>query len=264
MYNKEYSIGIFDSGLGGTTVLKEIVKLLPNENIIYFADRKNAPYGSKTADEVRSFSKIIVDFLIEKKCKIIVIACNTSSIASIKFLKETYKDISILGIINAGVSEAVKNTKNNNIAVFATEFTVNSNAYKNEINQNIKADVFEISCPEFVPLIEEGLHRKKITEDIIQDYTKKIPKNSDTLVLGCTHYPLIKDIIEKYYNGYIVDPANKLAIQTKDKLKELNLLNNVKKYGEIKFYINGNLDNFKSVAEQFLQFEINQIERIDI
>lgn len=263
MHNKKCSIGIFDSGLGGTTVLKELIKILPNENFIYYGDSKNAPYGVKTKDEIQSFGNNIVRFLLAKECKLIVIACNTSAVASLDFLKEKYKDLKFLSIIEAGAVSAARATKNNKIAVFATDFTVKSNAYKEAISKLLnETEMTQVACPEFVTIIEVGRQNTEEAELAVKKYTDRIPSDYDTLVLGCTHFPIIKNKIEKYFKASIVDPAYELALNTKKSLEENNLLNRSNEKGKIHFYVSGDVESFKKTAEEFLEMKIEAIEKV--
>lgn len=256
---KKYSrIGIFDSGLGGTTVLKELSRILPNEDYIYYGDSKNAPYGiGKSKEELQLLCKKIVDFLISNECKAIVVACNTATIATLDYLKKIFS-IPIIGIIDSGAKLGVENTKNKKISVFSTEFTAKSNAYKNAIlaiDETIK--VSQIPCIEFASMIEKGWKTFKNNDEIVLKYIKKIPPETDTLILGCTHYPIIRNEIKKYIPEItIVDPAVKLAEDLKETLENLNILNDKKEKGEVVFFITGELDKFKPTAEKFLETDI--------
>ena len=181
-----YKIGIFDSGVGGLTVLKEIQNLNKNLEIIYYADTKNSPYGNKTLEEVKSFCKNITQFFIDNHVDLIVIACNTATIASIDFLR-TLTNIPIIGVINPGASNAISLTKNNKIGVLATPLTVKSNAYKNEIsafNKNI--DIFQKGCKDLCPMIENGWETFSNRKKILKSYIDELPSDIDTLILGST------------------------------------------------------------------------------
>lgn len=256
-----YKIGIFDSGVGGLTVLKEIQALNKKLEIIYYADTKNSPYGDKTLKEVQIFCKNIVQFFIDNHVDLIVIACNTATIASIDLLK-TLTNIPIIGVINPGVANAVNVTKNNKIGVLATPLTVKLNAYKNEIsilNKNI--NVFQKGCKELCPMIENGWETFSNRKDILKSYIDELPSDIDTLILGCTHYPLITKDIKEIFNGIIINPAKNTSIQVNE---QLNLIRTSPFYSKERtdFFISGEIKEFKSIAEQFLNEKISTIFRL--
>ena len=257
MNKKNCKIGVFDSGLGGVTVLKSLLKDLPYEEYIYYGDSGNAPYGSgKTKEEIQNLCAKIMDFLIENNCKVVVIACNTATVAALEYLKEKYS-IPIIGIIDSGAKIAVQNSSLKKVAVFSTEFTANSNAYKNTIQKYDRDfEVTQVACIEFCPMIEKGWETFQDNQEILEKYINKIPTDVDALVLGCTHYPIIKDYIEKKFNKVILDPAVELSFELKELLKKLDIVNdnNVKK--KPVFFTTGELDKFKPTAEKFLGEEI--------
>lgn len=238
-------IGIFDSGFGGITILKQLLKLLPNENYIYFGDNANIPYGDKTQKEIVKLSSKAADFLIKKECKILIIACNTISASSFEILKEKY-NIPIIEVISNACIDAINTTKNGNISIMATEFTVRSKIYIKKIkeyNKNIK--IKQISCKKLCPMIENNWESYDNRFEILKNYIKKIDSNSDSLLLACTHYPLIiKDIkkilkqnISKKNNiKNIIEPSYRTALSVKKYLKNNNLLNNINN-------LNDNLNN---------------------
>jgi len=267
MNNNNAPIGIFDSGFGGLTVMSAVTKLMPKENIIYFGDTAHVPYGSKSKDVVTNFALNISKFLVRNKVKLIVVACNTASAFSLTALKKNI-DIPIIGVIKAGSKTAALNTKNNKIAVIGTEGTIKSNAYAKEIkkiNKNIK--VFSQACPLFVPLVEEGWFKTKITDDIIKFYLKNIVnKKIDTIILGCTHYPLIKQSIQKNIgnNIKIVDSANAVACEVKELLNKNNLSNNSKTVGKYSFYVSDSPDKFKKIGSKFFCKKIKTVKKMEI
>ncbi len=224
-------IGIFDSGIGGITILNEIRKLLPNENIIYYADSKNNPYGPKTDKELLKITNNIVNYLINKNCKIIVIACNTATTRCIKSLRENYPNISFIGTEPAIKLACDNNHKN--ILVLATHATINSISVQKLITNNKKenqtiylqdseglANAIEMSNSELI---------SKLLDEFLIPYQNK---NIDSIVLGCTHYPYVNKQISAYFNNAtIYDSSIGVAKETKRKLKELNLLNNSKEKG---------------------------------
>jgi glutamate racemase len=192
-------IGIFDSGIGGLTVLKSLIKFFPNENFVYLGDTARVPYGTKSAETVIRYSKENTDFLISQGVKAIVVACNTASAVALDELKKTY-ELPILGVVEPSVKEAYKKSKAKKIGIIGTKRTISSRAYENAlltISNNIKT--VSTYCPLFVPLVEEGLFTGKIVDEAVRLYLKNIKKSKiDTLILGCTHYPLLKSAISKF------------------------------------------------------------------
>lgn len=251
---KYQKIGIFDSGLGGTTVLKELIKELPHEKILYYGDSGNAPYGvGKTKEEIQILCENIVKFFIRNECKIILVACNTAVVAALDYLKERYKTIPIIGIVESGVELALENTKNGKIGVFSTKFTKDSNAYKNEIiKTDERCSVTQVACIEFAEMIEKGWENYPNREKLLEKYISELPNDVDTLILGCTHYPLIKEEIKEIFKSNILDPALKMVQNTKKKLEELELLNDDNILKEPTFFITGELENFIPTAQKFL------------
>ena len=191
-------IGVFDSGVGGLTVVRELVKALPSEDVLYFGDTARVPYGTKSKQSVVKFSGEIVDFLIKKNVKMILVACNTASAVALESLRKKTK-IPVIGVIDSGAFAAVSASKNKRIGVIGTTATVKSCAYKTAVGRYFKnAAVVQKACPLFVPLVEEGWVKKRITEDIAREYLAHLKKTGcDTVILGCTHYPLIKNVIKK-------------------------------------------------------------------
>lgn len=252
-------IGIFDSGVGGITVFKRIVEELPNEEIIYYGDTLFSPYGEKSKEEIEERCVRISNFLIEKGCKIIVIACNTATVAAIQKLKQIIK-IPVIGIINPGAYAAVNTTQNKRIGVIATPFTVKSLAYTKEIKEiDCKIEVFEAGCKLFCPMIEKGWHNFEDRFELIVEYLLPLPKDIDTLVLGCTHYPIVLEDIKKYFKGRIVDPAFEVTKEVKRKLEVGLLINNGNKKADVEFYVSGDKEQFKKVIESILGYKVEKI-----
>lgn len=255
-------IGVFDSGFGGITVLKELLKLMPNENYIYLGDNKNIPYGDKSKKEIVELSLKMAEFLINKNCKILVIACNTISASSYKILKEKY-NIPIIEVISNACKDAINKTENNNISIMATDFTVKSKIYLKKIkeyNKDIK--IKQIACKKLCPIIENNWQNYEDRFEILNDYIKNIDLHSDTLILACTHYPLIikdiKKVLKQNKNNIknIVDASHKTALSVKKYLKENNLLNEGKRN---KFIIYATL-NDKNKAQNLLNIFLNNKE----
>ena len=260
------SIGVFDSGIGGLTVLKEIRKVLPNEKIFYFGDTARGPYGEKTKELITRYSKEIVEFLLDKEVSAIVVACNTATALALEELRKTFK-IPIIGVIKAGAKTAINTTKSGNIGVIGTKATVNSKRYEEEIkklSENVK--VIAKACPLFVPAVEEGILDGKLVDQIIKTYLDDFEKEIDTLILGCTHYPLLKSAIGKIYtNLNIVDPARETALDLKEILEEKNLLkNDATKNREVKYYVTDGKDKFKEIGIMFLDENIEKVELVKL
>lgn len=262
---KNKPIGIFDSGFGGLTVMSSINKMLPRENIIYFGDTAHVPYGSKSKDTVIKFSKDIASFLTEHGIKMLVIACNTASAFALPALKKTLP-IPVIGVIEPGAKAAVSTTKNKKIGIIGTEGTINSKSYPKAINKKSKYTVYQQACPLFVPLVEEGWHTGKITDDIVKYYLKPLMgKNIDTLVLGCTHYPLLKKTLRKNTgNINLIDSAQATAAEVKKILSEKDLLADKKSKGKLIFYVSDNPQKFQKIGSKFFSKKISNTKKIDL
>ena len=260
------SIGVFDSGIGGLTVLKEIRKVLPDEKIYYLGDTARVPYGEKTKELIIRYSKEIVEFLLEKNVSAIVVACNTATALALKELKETFK-IPIIGVIEAGARTAIEATKNAKIGVIGTKATIQSGKYEEEIKLfNKKVKVLQKACPLFVPAVEEGILSGKLVNQIIKTYLDDFKGKVDTLILGCTHYPLLKDAISKIYPDIkIVDPAKETALDLKEILEQNEFLkNDAKKDEEVKYYVTDGQEKFKEIGIMFLEEDIPKVELVKL
>ena len=260
------SIGVFDSGIGGLTVLKEIRKVLPDEKIYYLGDTARVPYGEKTKELIIRYSKEIVEFLLEKNVSAIVVACNTATALALKELKETFK-IPIIGVIEAGARTAIEATKNGKIGVIGTKATIQSGKYEEEIKLfNKKVEVLQKACPLFVPAVEEGILSGKLVNQIIKTYLEDFKRKVYTLILACTHYPLLKDAIRKIYPDIkIVDPAYKTASDLKEILEQNEFLkNDAKKDEEVKYYVTDGQEKFKEIGIMFLEEDIPKVELVKL
>lgn len=264
-------IGIFDSGVGGLTVLKEVSKLLPNENIIYLGDTARVPYGIRSSETVKRYAFECVNFLMTKDIKILVVACNTVSATALSEIKKIV-NVPVIGVIEPGAMSAVRITKNKKIGVIGTEATIKSNTYTKAIKFfDNEVEVFGLACPLLVPLVEEGWTKGIIAQLIIEKYLNNIlDKEIDTLVLGCTHYPLLKDTIQKVMKGIsLVDSAIETAKVVRDSLmgQESGVKNQGSRIrgqepGRMKFYVTDSVERFVSVGERFLQRKIDDIEKV--
>ncbi|MBU0998088.1 glutamate racemase [Patescibacteria group bacterium] len=224
-------IGVFDSGLGGLTVVKEIKKILPNEKIVYLGDTARVPYGTRSKETIIKFAIEDVNFLLKKNVKCIVIACNSVSSVAVPTLKKQFK-VPIIDVITPTCEFIAKNKNIKKVGIIGTSATVKSNTYKNTINKlNKKIKVFQNEAPLLVPLVEEGENKSSFTYQIVQKYLKPlIDKNVDMLILGCTHYPVLLPIFRKILGNKIeiIDPARCVSKYLKKYLKEKNLLNDGK------------------------------------
>ena len=264
---KSAPIGVFDSGIGGLTVAKELIHTLPNENIIYLGDTARVPYGTKSGRTVIIYSHRNTEFLVSKGIKLLVVACNTASSVSIPSLKDEF-DIPVIGVIEPGARKAVSVTKTNKIGVIGTPSTINSSAYMKAIHAlNPDIEVVAKACPLFVPLADEGWVEGDLVEKIVEQYLGEIKQSGiDTLVLGCTHYPLLKHTIQKIMGDEItlVDSAEETASEIKAILTKKELLNDGKSKLEKEFFLTDVSDTFISVAGRFLGEKIDKIEMVDI
>jgi glutamate racemase len=259
-------IGIFDSGVGGLTVLKEIEKILPCENIIYFGDTARVPYGNKSKSTIVKFSTENILFLLKRKVKMVVVACNTSSALALDYLKGVFS-IPIIGVIEAGVDQALKVSAGTRIGVIGTKSTIESKSYQRHIvKANSQAVVSVRSCPLFVPLVEEGIFKGKIADETISMYLADFRKQKiDTLILGCTHYPLLKLEIGNYLKGVvIVDSAQAVAYHAKKVLIANNLLNKSKERAKEEFFVSDEPEGFIKLARLFLKRKIPKPKIINV
>ena len=245
-------IGIFDSGVGGLTVSKEVAIKMPFNDIIYFGDSIHLPYGNKSIQNILTYSRNNVQFLIEKKCQIIVVACNTSTAVAIEILKKEFHPLPIFGVIEGGVREALKKSKSLKIGVLGTLRTIKSSSYKNKILQySPQAKVYEVASPLLVPIIEEGFKHKAITIAIIKSYLEAIVLKIDSLILGCTHYPLIKKLIKTTYPELqIIDSAKATSSFLAKKIPPANPRNR-----KIEIITNDDNEVFRRIAKKIFPKE---------
>ena len=262
-------VGVFDSGVGGLTVAREIMRHLPNENIIYFGDTARVPYGSKSKDNIIRYSRQIVNFLKTQGVKAIVIACNTASALALDVVREE-NDIPIIGVIEPGARAALGVTESKKIGVIGTEATIRSRMY-DQIIQGLDAQATVIgkACPLFVPLVEEGFAKHHVTEEVIDYYLSSFLKTEiDSLILGCTHYPLLRSRIREYVGEKItlVNPAYETAMDLKKLLQEMQIDNPdvADEYASYKFYVSDAADKFKQFANSILPYDIETIQQINI
>ncbi len=270
MTNKNAPVGVFDSGVGGLTVMREIMRQTPNEKIIYFGDTARVPYGSKSRDTVTKYSRQIVRFLQSKEVKAIVVACNTASAYALEEIeKET--DIPIIGVVKPGAKVAAAVTANGRVGVIGTEGTISSGIYSEYIKKiNPAASVIGKACPLFVPLVEEGLWQDPVTDDIAGRYLEElIDTGIDTLILGCTHYPLIRSTVGRLMGDGVtlVNPAYETARELKELLEEKNMLSDARaKLGDerYRFYVSDAAEKFKRFANSIIKYGILSAKIVNI
>jgi glutamate racemase len=265
--NKTNPIGIFDSGIGGLTVVKSILRLMPNENIVYFGDTARVPYGSKSNETVIEYSLQAANFLLRKNIKLLVVACNTASAVALKDLKK-FLTIPVIGMIEPGAKMAVQESRNGLIGVIGTRATISNRAYANELKKiSPRTKVYERACPLFVPLAEEGWLGHKVTEMIAKEYLKELKeKNIDSLILGCTHYPILQDIIQKVIgkNVKLIDSGTPAAHLVEDYLNGRQLRNQSVHQGISEFYVSDVPVKFREIAEKFLGKKIIHLHKVEL
>jgi glutamate racemase len=258
-------IGIFDSGVGGLTVLKEIIRLLPGESIIYLGDTARVPYGIRSSETVIRYSFENTSFLCSKDIKLLVIACNTASSTGLDAIKKNVP-IPVIGVIEPGAKAAVRATVNRKIGVIGTEATIRSSAYTKAIKSiDAGVDVFGCACPMFVPLVEEGWIEGDISTMIAGRYLEGLKdKGIDTIVLGCTHYPLLKKVIAEVMGKgvMLIDSAVETSVEIKTVLSALELDNEQKSPPAREFFVTDSPERFLKVGETFLGQKIENIEKI--
>ncbi len=270
LLRKEAPIGVFDSGVGGLTVAREIMRQIPNERIIYFGDTARVPYGSKSKETVTRFSGQIVRFLRTFQVKTIVVACNTASAYALDEL-EKEADIPIIGVLKPGAKAAMEATGNGRIGVIATEATIGSGMYYQYIKElNDKVTIYGKACPLFVPLIEEGLWEDPVTDEIARRYlTELIDIDIDTLILGCTHYPLIRSTLGRIAGGNVtlVNPAYETAKELKEMLGQMDLLNEEEPglgSNRYQFYVSDMAEKFVRFANSIIKYGILSAKMVNI
>ncbi len=268
--DKNAPIGVFDSGVGGLTVAREIMRQIPDERIVYFGDTARVPYGSKSRDTVIRYSRQIIRFLLTRNVKAIVIACNTASAYALDTVEKEL-DIPVIGVVRPGAKAAVESTRNGKIGVIGTEGTVGSGIYIEEISK-MKPDCEVIlkACPLFVPLVEEGLLHDSVTDEIASRYLSELKGHFiDTLVLGCTHYPLLRSTLHRVMGDdvVLVNPAYETAVELKRLLIENGMCRDKDapydgdKY---EFYVSDLAEKFTDFATSILPDEVKETRKVDI
>lgn len=261
-------IGVFDSGLGGLTAVSEIIKLLPNEDIVYLGDTARVPYGTRSKETIARFALEDTDFLLKNDVKCIVVACNTVSSVAISEVKK-HSPVPVFGVIKPAAKKTVSKSTNKRVGVIGTRATIASKAYEKAIKRmDKKFKVFSKSAPLLVPFIEEGNIKGKIIEDVCKLYLDSFKKNKiDSLIMGCTHYPIIEGIIAKIVGDKValINPGKEVAYDVKDYLTDNKLINGKKSIGVRKYFVTDLTDRFIKVAEMFLGGKIKgRIEKVNL
>lgn len=262
---EDYPIGMFDSGLGGLTVMQQLVRKLPHEHVVYFGDTARLPYGAKSPETIVRYSIENTVFLLQKNIKVLVVACNTASAHALDKLQQIFS-IPVTGVIEPGADSAVKTTVNGRIGVLGTKGTIGSQCYEKAILKKApKAQVFSMPCPLFVPLVEEDCVDHPATRLIVEEYLKPLKEQKiDTLLLGCTHYPLLKELIQKELGDKvsIVDSAVSCA----ENVSELLLSHGMKKSQETlpqyRYFVSDDPKKFQMLGSLFLGQSIHDVESI--
>ena len=264
----EQAIGVFDSGLGGISVVRAIIDLLPHEHLVYFGDTARVPYGSKSEETVIRFAHQISSFLREKQVKMIVVACNTASAVALQSLQQSF-NIPIVGGIEPGSEAAVRNSKHKRIGVIGTASTIRSGAYRTAIRAlDPEMEVTDQSCPLLVPLVEEDWPHDGVVKQVLESYLDsfKIQK-PDSLILGCTHYPYLKSIIQQVIGPSVrlVDSGEETATRVQKVLKEMGLLNHGNgDPGRHKFYVSDFPQKFEETASRFLGRPLDKLFKVEL
>jgi len=258
------SIGVFDSGVGGLTVVKELIRQLPFEDIVYFGDTARVPYGIKSKETIIRFSIENILFLLKQDVKLICVACNTVSSVALPVIRHHFR-VPIVGVLTPGVREAVYATQNRRIGVIGTNSTIRSRAYENEIKQlNSLIKVTALACPLFVPFVEEGWLSGNVVLEVARTYLKPLKSAGvDTVILGCTHYPLLKSVIKEVLGEKVklIDSARQVGMEVKKILSVEGLLNKERR-GRHKFYVSDNPEWFTGLAERFLGQKVKDVSKL--
>lgn len=266
--NKDSAIGIFDSGIGGLTVLKEIRKALPSENLVYLGDTARVPYGTKSPETVRRYTTQNTLFFLERGVKAIVIACNTATAFGLDFVKTHFR-VPVLGVIEPGAQGAVKATRSGRIGVIGTAGTIGSKAYERAVKKlSPQADIVAKACPLLVGLVESGFFSGAVVEPVLESYLAEFKKAGapDTLILGCTHYPLLKKAIGDFLGPQtiLVDSAEQTALALVATLKQEGLLTSRSGPGLTEFWGTDSPETMKKLGQIFLGTEIAEVRKAEI
>ena len=261
-------IGVFDSGLGGLTAVKQIMKELPKESIVYFGDTGRVPYGSRSEETIIKYSQSDVNFLLSKNVKVIVVACGTVSSVALPFISDSVS-VPLMGVVNAASDAAISATKNGKVGIIGTAGTIKSGAYKRYIERKNKSiSTFSKACPLFVPLVEAGHFDTDVAKLVVCEYLEEIKKSGvDTLILGCTHYPLLKKTISEFMGSGVtlIDAGAEVAKCLKRALEDGDMCAEEPDENQYSYYVSDNVDGFETLGGIFLEQTIcGKVEKIDI
>lgn len=264
---KTCPIGIFDSGVGGLTVVKSLLEQLPAESFIYFGDTANVPYGSKSKEQLFNYAHKIISFLMKQGVKAIIVACGTHSSVTLPEVRRQYS-LPLLGVVKAGSRSAVKSSKNGKIGIAATQATVNSLAYTREIKKMYPDfEVCEIACPRFVPLVESGrLNGEEVRKAVREYIGPLLERGIDTLVLGCTHYPFLVPAIKEFAGKdiIIVDPSCETIAEIHEVLSQTGMINDDSSRTFHRFYVSGNDDSFYKVGKSLMGDILEKVHKVNL
>jgi|ADurb_Cas_02_Slu_FD_contig_81_872279_length_6941_multi_2_in_0_out_0_3 glutamate racemase len=259
------AIGVFDSGIGGLTVVRSLMERLPFENIVYFGDTARVPYGIKSVETINRYALQITEFLLKKDVKLLIVACNTMAAVAYQAIRDL-SPVPVLEVIEASAKIAVDRTRSKAIGVIGTPATINSNAYARAIHLlDRDAKVFSQACPLFVPLVEEGWFDHPATRLVAEEYLKPVmAERVDTLVLGCTHYPLLKPLFQDITGGQVrlIDSAEAMADIAADLIKQKNLGNTGRRPPEYLFCVSDVPYRFQTIGERFLGRTLPRVEMV--
>lgn len=252
-------IGVFDSGVGGLTVLKNLRESLPNESFIYVGDNLHSPYGEKTTAQLLTYTSDIISFFIQQNCKLVVLACNTTSCTVLDLLKEKYPQLPMLGVIDATV-EMVHQDNPRFVAVMATQATIQSNAYQTKLGRH---QSIGIACPHLVPLIENGADKTAIIQEV-RGYLNEVKEPFDGIVLGCTHYPIIAETIQKLYPDAKLYSSSVAVVKQVENYLKQNQLEATHKKEKDMIYTTGNLEKFIESSSSFFDYQKDEVAKLTL
>ncbi|WNS74511.1 glutamate racemase [Bacillus sp. DTU_2020_1000418_1_SI_GHA_SEK_038] len=263
----ENPIGIIDSGVGGLTVAKEVMRQLPNEEIIYLGDTARCPYGPRPGEEVKAFTWEMTRFLLSKQIKMLIIACNTATAVALDEIRNELS-IPVIGVISPGARTAIKNTINKTIGVIGTEGTIKSGAYERALRQiNSRVKIHSLACPKFVPLVESGEYEGLLAERIVTETLQPLRnKGLDTLILGCTHYPLLEPLVQKAVGDgvRVISSGDETAREVSTILYHQGLLNRCQDEPTHHFFTTGSTDIFRKIASEWLAIPVCHVNKVTI
>lgn len=267
MVKNNQPIGVFDSGIGGLTVVRSLMERLPFENIVYFGDTARVPYGIKSVETINRYAAQITEFLLKKEVKLLIVACNTMAAVAFQAIKDI-SNVPVLEVIDASARNAVEQSRAKTIGVIGTPATINSNAYARAIRLlDNKVKIFSQACPLFVPLVEEGLLDHRATKLIAKEYLKPLlAEKIDTLVLGCTHYPLLKPLLQEIVGNRIklIDSAQAMAVIAADLIEKQKIGNQGSGEPDYVFCVSDVPYRFQAIGEKFLGRKFGRVEVVNL